>query len=157
MRMTRLIAAGVAGTILMGAASPVFALPLASNGTAVSQSGPESTTAVYWRGRGWGWGAFGVGVAAGALAAAPYYGYGPGYYGYGYGPAYGPGPGPGYYGPPPAYGYGPGPGPAYYGGGPVYAGPPGGDAVGYCMQRYRSYDPRSGTFLGNDGYRHPCP
>jgi len=25
------------------------------------------------------------------------------------------------------------------------------------MQRYRSYDPNSGTFLGNDGNRHPCP
>lgn len=31
------------------------------------------------------------------------------------------------------------------------------DAVGYCMQRYRSYDPQSMTYLGNDGYRHPCP
>jgi hypothetical protein len=31
------------------------------------------------------------------------------------------------------------------------------DAVAYCMQRYRSYDPESGTFLGNDGLRHPCP
>lgn len=27
----------------------------------------------------------------------------------------------------------------------------------YCMQRYRSYDPASGTFLGYDGMRHPCP
>jgi hypothetical protein len=25
------------------------------------------------------------------------------------------------------------------------------------MQTYRSYDPGSGTYLGNDGYRHPCP
>jgi BA14K-like protein len=25
------------------------------------------------------------------------------------------------------------------------------------MQTYRSYDPQSGTYLGNDGYRHPCP
>ena len=47
-------------------------------------------------------------------------------------------------------------GPAYYGG-PVYNGPPPGDAVAYCMQRFRSYDPRSGTYLGNDGFRHPCP
>ena len=31
------------------------------------------------------------------------------------------------------------------------------DAVGYCMRRYRSYDPYSGTYLGHDGYRHPCP
>ena len=27
----------------------------------------------------------------------------------------------------------------------------------YCASRYRSYDPRSGTFLGYDGQRHPCP
>ncbi|MGB8044731.1 MAG: BA14K family protein [Pseudolabrys sp.] len=25
------------------------------------------------------------------------------------------------------------------------------------MQRFRSYDPGSGTYLGYDGYRHPCP
>jgi len=25
-----------------------------------------------------------------------------------------------------------------------------------CAQRYRSYDPASGTFLGYDGARHPC-
>lgn len=29
--------------------------------------------------------------------------------------------------------------------------------VDYCMRRFRSYDPRSGTYLGNDGYRHRCP
>jgi BA14K-like protein len=26
----------------------------------------------------------------------------------------------------------------------------------YCAQRYRSYDPASGTYLGYDGLRHPC-
>ena len=31
------------------------------------------------------------------------------------------------------------------------------DAVRYCMSRFRSYDPCSGTYLGYDGYRHPCP
>jgi hypothetical protein len=31
------------------------------------------------------------------------------------------------------------------------------DAVAYCMQRFRSYDPASGTYLGYDGLRHPCP
>lgn len=47
------------------------------------------------------------------------------------------------------YDYAPGPsyGPGYYGG----------DAVGYCMRRFKSYDPNSGTYLGYDGYRHPCP
>jgi hypothetical protein len=27
----------------------------------------------------------------------------------------------------------------------------------FCAQRYRSYDPASGTYLGFDGLRHPCP
>ena len=31
------------------------------------------------------------------------------------------------------------------------------DAVSYCRSRFRSYDPYSGTYLGYDGYRHPCP
>jgi BA14K-like protein len=39
----------------------------------------------------------------------------------------------------------------------VYYGAPAGDAVAYCMQRFRSYDPSSGTYLGYDGQRHPCP
>jgi hypothetical protein len=30
-------------------------------------------------------------------------------------------------------------------------------AIDYCAQRYRSYDPASGTYLGFDGVRHPCP
>jgi hypothetical protein len=33
----------------------------------------------------------------------------------------------------------------------------GDDAAAYCMQTYRSYDPQSGTYLGYDGLRHPCP
>ena len=31
------------------------------------------------------------------------------------------------------------------------------DGGGYCASRYRSWDSRSGTYLGNDGRRHPCP
>ena len=31
------------------------------------------------------------------------------------------------------------------------------DAVAACARRYRSYDPRSMTFLSNDGMRKPCP
>jgi hypothetical protein len=38
---------------------------------------------------------------------------------------------------------------------PVYVVP--NDAVAYCMRKFRSYDPASGTYLGYDGYRHPCP
>lgn len=33
----------------------------------------------------------------------------------------------------------------------------GGRSVEWCMRHYRSYDPDSGTYLGYDGYRHPCP
>jgi len=33
----------------------------------------------------------------------------------------------------------------------------GSGAVSYCMSRFKSYDPASGTYLGYDGYRHPCP
>ena len=31
------------------------------------------------------------------------------------------------------------------------------DEVAYCARRYHSYDPASGTYLGNDGFRHYCP
>jgi hypothetical protein len=39
----------------------------------------------------------------------------------------------------------------------VVAVAPGGDDAGSCAARYRSYDPASGTYLGYDGERHPCP
>src|SRR5215468_5617802 len=82
-------------------------------------------------------------ATAGPAATAPLWA--PGYYGYydGYYPGY-------------AYSYEPGyvysPGYAYSQG---YA--TGGRDDAYCAQRYRSYDPASGTFLGYDGIRHPCP
>jgi hypothetical protein len=88
----------------------------------------------------------GLGLAAGAIvggailgATQPY-----GYYGYD----------PGYrYGYDPGYAYGPG-----YDQGYVAAAPyGGGDSVAYCQQRFRSYDPGSGTYLGFDGMRHSCP
>ncbi|MBU6463594.1 MAG: BA14K family protein [Bradyrhizobium sp.] len=31
------------------------------------------------------------------------------------------------------------------------------NADAYCAQRYSSHDPASGTYLGDDGMRHPCP
>jgi hypothetical protein len=45
----------------------------------------------------------------------------------------------------------------YYGAGQPYvvANGPVADP-GYCAQRYKSYDPASGTYLGYDGLRHPC-
>jgi hypothetical protein len=30
------------------------------------------------------------------------------------------------------------------------------DWIAYCSQKYRSFDPASGTFLGYDGQRHVC-
>jgi hypothetical protein len=67
---------------------------------------------------------------------------------------------PGYSGPPPGYAGAP---PSGYAGGPApgYAGAPpskyAGDPVASCAQRFKSYDPKTGTYLGNDGQRHPCP
>jgi hypothetical protein len=51
------------------------------------------------------------------------------------------------------------PRPYYYYGPPAYAYEPGypDDAEAYCEARFRSYDPESGTYLGYDGRRHPCP
>lgn len=83
-------------------------------------------------------GAIAAGAALGAYAAyagSDYYDYGPVYYDNSY------------------YDNG-----YYDDGGTVAVVPvePGGDAS-WCAQTYRSYDPVSGTYLGLDGYRHPCP
>jgi hypothetical protein len=101
-----------------------------------------------YRGGGGG-GGFIPGAVAGAVigGAIASQGYGPGDYGSN-----------AYYGGNPYYygsdGYDGGPD-----GGPVVQVAPGGggDDVAYCMQTYRSYDPQSGTYLGFDGLRHPCP
>ena len=46
----------------------------------------------------------------------------------------------------------------YYDQGPEVAVVEGGGAdPSYCAQRYKSWDPASGTYLGYDGQRHPCP
>jgi hypothetical protein len=103
----------------------------------------------YGRGAGFAAGAAAAGVVTGAAIAAGDYGYG-----YGYDPSY--------YGD--QYAYGPGYDSYAYDTGPVVAfdqpvpieGPVVADPS-YCVQRYRSYDPASGTYLGYDGLRHPCP
>ena len=33
----------------------------------------------------------------------------------------------------------------------------GGDSSAYCESRFKSYNPATGTYLGYDGLRHPCP
>ena len=127
-------------------ATSASAMPVTAG---LKSAAPATTENVRWgwRGGGWGWGlgGFAAGAIIGSAIAAPYY-YG-GYYPYGY-----------YYPPAPAYGYPPPPPPAGYYGGPAYgaAAPVGGDPS-YCAQRYHSYDPATGTFLGYDGQRHPCP
>ena len=73
-------------------------------------------------------------MIGGALASSAYY---DDYYGYGYGPSY----------------YDDG----YYDDSATVAVAPGGGDDAYCKQRYKSYDPASGTYLGYDGQRHPCP
>ncbi len=93
-----------------------------------------------WNGgyrRHYGGGGFYPGLVAGALvggAIANSYAYGPGY---GYAPGY----------------YDDG----YYDDGSTVAVVPGADDPASCAQRYRSYDPRSQTYLGYDGQRYPCP
>ncbi len=111
-------------------ALPAAAAPAANIDSLASKlAAPGDVETVQWRRRGWGYGAgFGTGVIIGGVYGAPYY--------YPSGPYY--------------------PGPYYYRG-PSYYSAPSSDAVAYCMRRFRSYDPRSGTYLGFDGLRHPCP
>jgi hypothetical protein len=125
------------------AASTASATP-AIHALALKNAAPSDVETVRW-GWGWGLGGFAAGAIIGGALAAPYY-YGPRYY---YSSPYYPA-----YAPYPAY---PAPYPAPYPPQGYYQGPAGGGDVGYCQQRYRSYDPRSGTFLGSDGQRHHCP
>lgn len=39
----------------------------------------------------------------------------------------------------------------------VVQGGPDPELVAACARRFRSYDAASGSYLGNDGARHPCP
>ena len=127
-----LIAIGITSHARFASAAPV------GNALAIKNAVPISVETVRWRGRGYrggwhgrggrGWGYYGGGFAAGAILG---------------GLLAAP-----YYYPRPYYYYGP----SYY-----YYGYPSEEAVLYCMRRFKSYDPRSGTYLGYDGYRHPCP
>src|SRR5271169_5455264 len=143
--LRKLVLAASLGAGIASFASVASALPVL-DALAIKSAAPPTIEEVQWRG-GWGWGGpVALGVVGGALVG-PYYGYGPYYPG-----PYYPGPPPGYYGYPPPPGYPP---PA-----PGYAAPPGvsaGDPVAYCTQRYRSYNPQTGTYLGTDGQRHHCP
>ena len=110
--------------------TPVIAAPVASSLMLRSAAVPSVETVRYRHG--YGGAAVGLGIAGALIGGAILGATQP----YGY------------------YGYPPG----YYG--PAYVVPPpyvGDDAVGYCAQRFRSYDPYSGTYLGYDGLRHSCP
>jgi hypothetical protein len=136
-RLPTLAAAALFAMSIVPFANNASATPVA-DALALKNAAPTNIETVRWRHRGWRGGGWGPGIGAGLLGgaiiggmlAAPYYGYDDPYY------AYEPGP------------YGPGP---YYS--PGY----GGNAVAYCMQRFRSYDPNSGTYVGYDGLRHSCP
>jgi len=147
----------LAAVVLAVGASPLAATanaaPIAAP-SSLQNAAMSSVEAVQWR-RGWRGRALVPGIAAGLIvggaiaATQPWGGYGYGGYGYdsygdrgGYGQGYG-------YAPTAGYAYAPGPGYAT-----SYE--DGNDAA-YCQQRFRSYDPRSGTYMGYDGLRHSCP
>ncbi len=39
----------------------------------------------------------------------------------------------------------------------LVAAPDSAGGLAYCEQHFRSYNPATGTYLGYDGVRHPCP
>jgi hypothetical protein len=122
---------------------PVTALAMpASPALAIERSAPARAEQIGWR-RGWGWGV-GAGVVKGVIIGraltAPYYEpyYPRAYY-----------PGPAYY---PDANY-----PGRYRADRIIEDVEEDDVEAYCIQRFRSYAPESGTYLGYDGLRHPCP
>jgi len=165
-------------------AAPAGAAPITASSSL--RAAAPLVESVQWRWRR-GWRAPGVaaGVVAGAAIAAQSwdstyyndYAYSPGY-GYSNAPAYSYSYSPGYtysgssgyvYSTAPGYSYSGSPGYSYgsspgYSSGAydAYAYSPGyssggGSSAAYCQQRFRSYDPASGTYMGYDGQRHPCP
>lgn len=89
--MNKLMAAGLSGSLLIAAASPTLALPLASSGPAAEKAAPAAITKVrghhhrhhgHWRHGRWIGPAIGLGILGLGIAAAT----SPGYYGgpYGY-------------------------------------------------------------------------
>ena len=129
--ITNLMAAALIAVDVPSFASIASAAPV-GGALAIKNAATSNIETVRW---GWGGGLAAGAIIGGALAAPYYYGGG---YPNGGGPYYAA----------PAYEVEPG----YYeeGGG-------GGGGVEYCMRRFRSYDPRSGTYVGYDGQRHPCP
>src|ERR1700674_5322087 len=108
------IAMTIAGAIVFGAATPLWAAPALLNPGAVKAAATTDLIDIRYRGRGYG-PAIGAAVALGIVGAAiashqgygpAYYGHGPGYYDQGYYGEPGYAPAPYAYGPAP-YAYGP--------------------------------------------------
>ena len=118
----------VLGTAMLTLAQPAVAAPLFNQ----TQAGPATTNVDFVRYRGWhhgGWRRHGWHRG---------YGWGHGYY------RRGPGLG--------ALAAG-----AIIGSAMASSQARASDAETYCEQRFKSYDPASGTYLGYDGERHACP
>jgi hypothetical protein len=148
----------VSATPLSGSPLPILQTPSASNVELVGNKNGRPHKWVYNRNRHGPRYAYRHGPYryhyGGWWYARPWWGVGPGYAvepGYGYGYAYGD---PGYEGDP---GYAQGDPDGGYGGDQGYADGGGGDPhVQWCMNRYRSYDPQSDSFMGYDGQPHRC-
>ena len=132
--------AAIAALGIVCVSTDAFAARVAARGGAVVHRGAVGVRggAVGYRGAYYrpGAGLAAGAVVGGAIAASQYGGYGSGGYG--------------------GYGYDN----SYYGSNPGYSASystSGGQDAAYCAQRFKSYDAGSGTYLGYDGQRHPCP
>jgi hypothetical protein len=126
--MNRAVAVALSGALLVGSTAAASAAPLSpATATGAQTRVPDGITNVRWRGH-------------------HHHGWGRHghwhhrHYGYGWGPAIG--------------GLAAG---AIIGSAIANSNAAAGNAVSYCMNRFKSYDPASGTYLGYDGIRHPCP
>ena len=129
-KLTRFTSVVAALGLLASAATPVLAAPVASSAAALKSTVSTPLTQVRWRGHhhGGGGGAVAAGVIGGLLLGGIIASQANRYDG-------------------PAY---------YYDGPPGYYGPDYDSWVNYCFSRYRSFDPRTGTYVGYDGRRHYC-
>jgi hypothetical protein len=125
-RCTALIAAAV---LTAATLTPATAAPVPSSIATLKSAVTNPVSEVRWRGHRGNGGAVAAGIIGGLVLGGIIASSRRG-------PAY-------YYGPPPPYARG------YYD--PDYEA-----WLDYCFSRYRSFDPRSGTYLGYDGRRHYC-